>query len=425
MTSQHFTFMLRKYVDRQGLAQIYLIISVNSKRHQLPTGVKILPDQWNGKASDATGNWIKSTHPLHQVLNAQLMSLLQRANVIKLKSLTDGVFYSAQDYARLLYMLADKPAPADRKPKNVTEHPDFIAFCKHYAELRKPLVSKHRYKHYKEAIHKLQDYNGSHYCKWSKVNLGFFDSFRSALAEKGLAHSTVTGMMKIMSVFVKAAIEAKCLPADTYMPKIMGASSGAEKPKLSMDQIMAMKALRIDPSESHYHARNLFLFQFYTGGTRISDILALTWGQIKDGKMSIRHSKTGKRLTVTLVPTALEILGQYDQARASNTDYVFPYLTKKPDLTKKEGRDIQSDEIGTCIARYNKQLKKLAKELGITVNLTSHIARHSFASFMSTKGANMYQLSKALGHNSLKTTELYLKEVNPEAVEEIFKHLNG
>jgi site-specific recombinase XerD len=58
----------------------------------------------------------------------------------------------------------------------------------------------------------------------------------------------------------------------------------------------------------------------------------------------------------------------------------------------------------------NKYLNTLAEMAGITKKVSMHIARHSFANIARQKKANVYDISKALGHSSLKITETYLSK---------------
>lgn len=417
-------YYLRAYQNRAGLSLVYMDLTSGRERKQISMGISIQPEHWNPKGSADKADWILPSHQTAQVHNLFLLNTYQRVQTIRLKAMNDGVQYTATEIAKLLFAISTLPEPAKRERSQEPWKKDFMSFAQHVIEQKRTLVSESRYRQMKGALGKLRTYNsGSPYVKWSAVSPDFFEGFRSHLAGLGLKPNSVNAVLKIFSVVVNAAIENKLLDRMQYMPRGIQANSRSAKEKLTMDQIQRIIDLDIPKTESYYHARNMFLFQFYTGGTRISDVLSLTWSQIFNDKMSITQTKTGKRLMVSLTPKALEILNEYRSSHNDVTDYVFPYLDRKPDLTTKKGKDLMSDLVGTATSRYNKQLKALAKAAGIHVVVTSHVARHSFASLLATKGANLHQLSKALGHSSLKTTELYLKDIDPEAVDAIFKHL--
>jgi integrase len=62
---------------------------------------------------------------------------------------------------------------------------------------------------------------------------------------------------------------------------------------------------------------------------------------------------------------------------------------------------------------YNYRLQKIAKICGIDKEITSHLARHTFATTITlTKGVPMETVSKMLGHKNLKTTQIYARVIN-------------
>ena len=61
---------------------------------------------------------------------------------------------------------------------------------------------------------------------------------------------------------------------------------------------------------------------------------------------------------------------------------------------------------------FNENLKTTSKKLGIKENVTSYVARHTFASVLAKGGENVLTISEMLGHSDLKTTQIYLKELD-------------
>ena len=67
----------------------------------------------------------------------------------------------------------------------------------------------------------------------------------------------------------------------------------------------------------------------------------------------------------------------------------------------------------------NKVLAKWTKTAGITKKITYHTSRHTFATMMLTLGADLYTVSKLLGHSNVKTTQIYAKIVDSKKVEAV------
>ena len=80
----------------------------------------------------------------------------------------------------------------------------------------------------------------------------------------------------------------------------------------------------------------------------------------------------------------------------------------------------QTNVKNTLLNRY---LDKIAKLAGITKKVSMHIARHSFANIARQKNANVYDISKALGHSSLDITEAYLARFDTTSQDETMRHV--
>ena len=74
-------------------------------------------------------------------------------------------------------------------------------------------------------------------------------------------------------------------------------------------------------------------------------------------------------------------------------------------------------------ARVNKQLHEIERLIGTPKNLTSHVARHTFADLARKAGMPIYLISKALGHKSIKQTERYLASFDTEGVDDMLTQL--
>ena len=99
--------------------------------------------------------------------------------------------------------------------------------------------------------------------------------------------------------------------------------------------------------------------------------------------------------------------------------YVFKMLPEKI-LTDKE----RYHRIHNSTTQYNLNLKKLAKETlvseELTFELSSHTARHTFADIARLNGLSIYDISKALNHKSISTTEKYLNNFKSNQLDNKF-----
>ncbi|WP_460962970.1 tyrosine-type recombinase/integrase [Spirosoma litoris] len=186
------------------------------------------------------------------------------------------------------------------------------------------------------------------------------------------------------------------------------------KPKLSFEQIEAMEQISLIGGIEH--ARNTFLLQFYAYGTRISD--ALNWKKTdieKDGDtwyLRYTSMKTGELVDVRLNPKAKELVSHYLDSVPG--DFLLPWLSKfvnNPILSDQQNKERLIELIEAKTTLVNKYLKQVATKLNFNLKLTTHIARHTFATLADSRVTDKRKISAALGHSKFSTTEVYLEEL--------------
>jgi len=97
--------------------------------------------------------------------------------------------------------------------------------------------------------------------------------------------------------------------------------------------------------------------------------------------------------------------------RKTDTEYNIPLLNIPKmilDYYSKKNHDGSILPV-ISIIKYNRWLKKVAIQCNITKNMSSHLARHTFATLTLTKGVSIESVSKMLGHTSISTTQIYAK----------------
>lgn len=147
-------------------------------------------------------------------------------------------------------------------------------------------------------------------------------------------------------------------------------------------------------TENERQVQTAFGFSCMTG-LRLGDIQSLRWSDIKpmgDGwSVSIVQHKTGSPVTVPLNDMALSLL----PPRPEDEGELVFHLVKKAD----------------GVARY---VRRIRDKAGITdKDLTFHCSRHTAATLAISAGAELYTVSKVLGHGSIASTQVYAK-VNME-----------
>lgn len=157
-------------------------------------------------------------------------------------------------------------------------------------------------------------------------------------------------------------------------------------------------------------AKDYFFMSFYLMGASFIDLAFLKVSDIRDGRVEYRRRKTGQLHSIKITESLNEILTKYLQDKKDN-DFILNVIKAK-DVKKQY---IQArDEL----RRYNRSLKEIGQSCGIESNLTSYVARHSFASIANNKKVPLTVISQALGHDNPKTTEVYLSAFNNDTMDD-------
>jgi integrase len=149
----------------------------------------------------------------------------------------------------------------------------------------------------------------------------------------------------------------------------------------------------------HGIVKQAFLFSCMCG-LRVSDIRKLTWSDLQQSggrvRIEIKMQKTKEPLYLPISDEALKWLPERGETK--DGDIIFP-------LTHE----------GTV----NDTLQHWANVAGITKHISFHVARHTHATMLLTLGADLYTVSKLLGHKNIATTQIYAKIVDKKKEEAI------
>lgn len=177
-------------------------------------------------------------------------------------------------------------------------------------------------------------------------------------------------------------------------------------PKTDIDKI---RDAQFEPGTNIWHAHNYFMFSFYNIGMNFADIAFLKLENLIDGRISYTRAKTGKHYSIKISEPTKAILDLYTPDKKP-TDFIFPIIQRKtPEL---QMLDLMNER-----KTYNKWLKKIATSVGIQSNLTSYVARHSWATIAKDLNVPISVISEGLGHEDIKTTQIYLDSFDDDVID--------
>ena len=222
-----------------------------------------------------------------------------------------------------------------------------------------------------------------------EINHQFLSDFENYLfVAHEYAKNTVVTILKKLRHIIETALNQELIHRNPFKSfKLQWQKT--DRGYLTQSELESMIDFRFK-EEDLEKARDIFVFCAFTGMS-YSDVKCLTNSNIQtsfDGKLWIKgkRKKTDTEFNIPVLPVANVILEKY--RGQANNDLAIPVFS---------------------LVNYNILLKKVAQFCGITKNVSSHLARHTFATLTLTKGVSIESVSKMLGHTNIGTTQIYAR----------------
>lgn len=291
---------------------------------------------------------------------------------------------------------------------------NLISFMKEVADgLRKSgnYGTAHIYRSSRSAV---IEFNGSAKLPFRKVNQEFLKNFETYLREKDCSWNTVSTYMRTLRAVYNRAVDRHLAPYVPHHFRNVYTGTRADR-KRALDKEDMELLLEELPQQSHrmelQRAHAFFLLMFMLRGMPFVDLAYLKKCDIEGNVLTYRRKKTGRLLTVTLLPEAIKLIKQY-----MNTDPASPYLFSM--ISSKEGTETAYKEYQLALRNFNYQLLLLKQTLDLSSELSSYTARHTWATMAYYCEIHPGIISEAMGHSSITVTETYLKPFKNKKIDE-------
>ena len=171
------------------------------------------------------------------------------------------------------------------------------------------------------------------------------------------------------------------------------------------------KFLESIPSSTYLELRDKAMFELlYACGMRVSEIVDLKLADIDFDEGLIRFIGKGNKERITPIgDSAKDYLGKYIRAARYNLE------------RERKSENVFLNRNGQKLTRQGfwKILKKYAGKVNTGKNLYPHLFRHSYATHMLERGADLRIVQELLGHSSISTTQIYTN-INKKHVKETY-----
>lgn len=246
------------------------------------------------------------------------------------------------------------------------------------------------------------------------VSIDWLKRYEKFLLDKGCKRSTIGMYMRGIRTIMNEARKAGVIKETQYpfgKDKYEIQLGEGRKKALTTQQISQIVHY-FDGNQTTERYRDLWFFMYLCNGINVADLVKLKYCNIQDGEICFvrqkteRTAKNVKEIRALITPEMEAIIKKWGN-KPSADNFIFPYLVGIEDAHK---RKIVTKDL---TRRINKRMKVIGKALGIG-DVTTYVARHSYATVLKRGGVNVAYISESLGHSSLNTTESYLASFEKE-----------
>ncbi len=318
---------------------------------------------------------------------------------------------------------------------------DFLEYCELEKGLSPTTVEKYAYR-----LHYFFDWSRK---KLNKKTLSpkdiseelirgfriFLNRYQSKLTKRGLAKSTQVNNMVTIRAFLKFLAE-RDIRAVAAEKVSLGKADSRSLKFLDAEQLQKLLSAPNTKIEKGLRDRAILEILFSTG-LRVSELVSLNVDQInfKISEFSV-VGKGGHRRVVFLSDSAKEWLKKYLGARDDSWKPLFIRVSgttkskgSKPHEEIKSGirshlKNDSGQSFRLSVRQVQRLVKKYANMVGIAVDVTPHVLRHSFATDLLMAGADLRSVQELLGHKNVATTQIYTHITNTR-LKEVHQKYHG
>jgi site-specific recombinase XerD len=369
--------------DVNGQIPLYARVTVMGKRAEISLKKKVNPQKWDAKTGfmKGSGNEVRTiNNHIHRISEEifKIYSELQKNSDYISAEEIKNKFTGVPDERRTLLQVFDE----HNKDIESLIGKDYV----------KATLTK-----YKTIRSKAADFISHKYNKTDMyldaLEYGFITGFEKYLKiEAGIDHNTAMAYIKRLKRIIGISVNNHWISFNPFSAfkcttrKVVREELTEEEVKRLAEKVFAVKRLE--------EVRDCFLFSCYTGYAFV-DACKLSMANIavgKDNEMWVKTSRTKTEIVanVPLLPQAIEIINKYKtHEECIYTGRILPMKSNQ---------------------KMNAYLKEIADLCGIDKNLTTHMARHTFATTITLgNGVPIESVSKMLGHTKITTTQIYAR----------------
>ena len=384
-------FYLKKGSEKKnGEVMIMARITIDGKLCQFSTKQSILPENWNIAAGKAKGKDAGRINALLEDIKASLNNIYheqqRRDNYVTAEKVKNEFLGHSEKHETVLNLFK----------KHNDDVKQLVGISKTIATYRKYEVTRRHLAEFIQSKYNISD------IAINEITPMFITDFELYLRTTcKCSYNTTAKFMQFFKRIILIARNNGILIGDPFANYKIRLEK-VDRGYLTEDEIKIILKKKM-VSERLENVRDLFIFSCFTG-LAFSDIHGLRKEHIVEDSNGVRWIRKGRQKTkimcnIPLMEVPLKILEKY-----STNEYCRKHGVLFPVL---------------CNQKMNACLKELADICGIKKTLTTHVARHTFATFALANGVSIESVAKMLGHTNVQMTRHYARVLDRTVIREM------
>ena len=238
--------------------------------------------------------------------------------------------------------------------------------------------------------------------------------YEAWMLHAGLRRSSAACYLRTLRTLYRQAVDDGQAENNDIFRKVHVSVGKTCKRAVPIETIRMIQSLDLSGKTSLDFARDIFMFSFYTRGMSFIDIAYLRKSDLRNGYLTYNRRKTFQSLVIQWEQPMQNIVDRY-AGQTHDSPYFFP-IVRGETLADRLSYE-------QALQRINRSLKRIGTLIGLHIPLSTYVARHSWASIARNMDVPLSIISEGLGHDSDKTTQIYLASLDKSMVNKANKEI--
>ncbi len=360
---------------------------------QIKTGYRVYEDEWNNASSEIRFSDFDDERNIYLMkIQRNILNDLYKLNRIVMDLELKGMPFMADD---VVSAFSSKMVQST-----------FFCFMEEVIAMKMKLGRFRTAETYTSALNSFRRFR-----KDRDVPIGHIDSdmmmaYEMYLKNLGLRPNSTSFYMRNLRAVYNMAVDRELTLQRYPFKHVYTGVEKTVKRAIPLRCVRKIKEMDLSGSPHLDFARDMFMFSFYTRGMSFVDMAFLRQKNLSGGILSYRRRKTGQQLFIKWERCMQEIIDKYDDGQSQ---WLLPII-KDADANERQRYLYERHNV-------NRSLGIIGKSAGLSQPLTMYVARHAWASIAKSRNVPLSVISEGMGHDSEKTTRIYLASLDNVAID--------